>query len=59
MNRKENLKKIEEALNNIVSANALHGVGEPVAVYRFKELFTAVNGLTKDLRTEIENEESD
>lgn len=60
MNRKANLEKIEEALDNMVHAKPLvHIAGEDITEYRIRQLFAAVNGLTKDLRTEIENEESD
>lgn len=67
IHRKENLKKIEEALDTIGSAEQILGIKAEkdnladrlsIAEFRLQELFTAVSGLAKDLKQEIEREEN-
>lgn len=57
MNRKHNLKEIDNALSNVLNAKKLaHHADRDIIDYKIEELFAAVNGIVKDIEFQIKSE---
>lgn len=55
--RRERLKRIEEALDNVPSTDMILGRGEDKTEFKIKELYYAVRLLADDMKEGIELEE--